>query len=85
MLEFAELPVLVERLRSFDSIISWYGSNRPEFRDTTGRLGLPVRFLPALPTDTTINAVDFYLNGSKVMTKTRAPFDADRNDSPGSR
>jgi ADP-heptose:LPS heptosyltransferase len=44
MLEFAELPVLVERLRSFDSIISWYGSNRPEFRDTVKRLALPFQF-----------------------------------------
>ena len=29
-----------------------------------------------------IKAVDFYLNGSKMMTKTRAPFDADLNLGP---
>ncbi|HTO77634.1 MAG TPA: VWA domain-containing protein [Thermoanaerobaculia bacterium] len=29
-----------------------------------------------------VSAVDFYLNGSKVMTKTRAPFDADLNLGP---
>ena len=29
-----------------------------------------------------IKAVDFYLNGSKVMTKTRPPFDADLNMGP---
>ena len=29
-----------------------------------------------------IKAVDFYLNGSKVMTKTRAPFQADLNLGP---
>jgi Ca-activated chloride channel family protein len=29
-----------------------------------------------------IRAVDFYLNGTKVMTKTRAPFDADLNLGP---
>jgi Ca-activated chloride channel family protein len=29
-----------------------------------------------------IKAVDFYLNGSKVLTKTRAPFDADLNLGP---
>jgi len=29
-----------------------------------------------------IRAVDFYLNGSKVMTKTRPPFDADLNLGP---
>src|SRR6202790_2343987 len=44
MLEFAELPGLVQRLRCFDSIISWYGSNRPEFRDTVKRLALPLQF-----------------------------------------
>ena len=44
MLEFAELPLLVKRLRGFDSIISWYGSNRSEFRDTVQRLALPFQF-----------------------------------------
>jgi len=29
-----------------------------------------------------VKAVDFYLNGSKVMTRTRAPFDADLNMGP---
>jgi Ca-activated chloride channel family protein len=29
-----------------------------------------------------IRAVDFYLNGTKIMTKTRAPFDADLNLGP---
>jgi Ca-activated chloride channel family protein len=29
-----------------------------------------------------VRAVDFYLNGSKVMTRTRAPFDADVNLGP---
>ncbi len=29
-----------------------------------------------------IRAVDFYLNGAKIMTKTRAPFDADLNLGP---
>jgi ADP-heptose:LPS heptosyltransferase len=40
---------LIERLRSFDSIISWYGSNREEFRQAAAELGLPFQFLPALP------------------------------------
>ncbi len=31
---------------------------------------------------TGVKAVDFYLNGSKVMTKTRPPFDADLNMGP---
>jgi ADP-heptose:LPS heptosyltransferase len=61
LLEFAEAPKLVERLRAFDSIISWYGSNRPEFRDRIERLCLPFRFLPALPTDNKLHATDFYV------------------------
>jgi heptosyltransferase III len=62
LLEFGPPPNLVERLRTFDSIISWYGSGRPEFRATVERLGLPFRFLPALPVDSKLHAVDFYLN-----------------------
>jgi heptosyltransferase-3 len=50
---------VVARLRSFDSIVSWYGTNRPEFQMLTGDLKLPIRFLPALP-DGTCHAVDFY-------------------------
>jgi len=55
-------PLLIERLRSFDSIVSWYGANRPEFRHEVARLHLPFTFLPALPAagaDT--HATDFYL------------------------
>ena len=50
---------VVERLRGFDSIISWYGANNPEFRRLVGELGLPFRFLSALP-DGSGHAVDFY-------------------------
>jgi len=46
---------VVERLRGFDSIISWYGSARGEFE----RLGLPAVILPALPSGGR-HAVDFY-------------------------
>lgn len=50
-----------DALRGFDEIVSWYGTNRPEFRDTVS--GLPFRFLPALPpADCRQHAVDFYLN-----------------------
>ena len=34
-------------LATFDSIYSWYGSNRPEFRDAVRHL--PFTFFPALP------------------------------------
>lgn len=53
---------LLERLGEFDSIISWYGSNRPEFREHVEHLGLPFRFLPALPADSErLHAADYFL------------------------
>lgn len=52
---------LIEALRSFDSIVSWYGANRPEFRETVAALGLPFQFLDALPPDAEIHAADFFL------------------------
>jgi len=55
-------PQLLEALRSFDSVISWYGANRPEFRDAIEHLQLPFRFFSALPPDAgSIHATDFYL------------------------
>lgn len=36
-------------LRSFDSIVSWYGTNRPEFRQAVRDLGIPCQFHAALP------------------------------------
>jgi heptosyltransferase-3 len=54
--------VLIERLRSFDSIASWYGSNRAEFREQVRELGLPFQFLDALPErGAKIHAADFFL------------------------
>jgi len=50
---------VIERLRRYDSIISWYGTNRPEFRRIVEDLHLPFQFLPALPTGPA-HAVDFY-------------------------
>ena len=56
-------PGLIEQLRSFDRIVSWYGANRPEFRELVHSLGLPFQFLPALPSQgATVHATDFYLN-----------------------
>ena len=47
-------------LAGFDSIVSWYGTNRPEFRAAVE--GLPFRFLPALPdAGSKIHAADFFL------------------------
>jgi lipopolysaccharide heptosyltransferase III len=56
-------PNLIEALRGFDSIVSWYGENRPEFRDAVAALGLPFRFLPALPRDAAgMHAADWLLH-----------------------
>jgi ADP-heptose:LPS heptosyltransferase len=53
---------LIAKLRSFDSIVSWYGANRAEFREQMAALGLPFRFLDALPEPSAkIHAADFFL------------------------
>ncbi len=40
---------LMKKLRTFDSIVSWYGTNRPEFRDALAKSGVPCEFHAALP------------------------------------
>jgi len=53
---------LIAKLRSFDSIVSWYGANRAEFREHVSALGLPFQFLDALPDpNAKIHAADFFL------------------------
>ena len=47
----------MEELSGFDSIVSWYGTARPEFRDAVA--GLPFEFHDALPKGD-VHAVDFY-------------------------
>ena len=50
-----------DTLRQFQRIVSWYGTNRQEFR--TALHGLPVEFHGALPPeDCPMHGVDFYLN-----------------------
>jgi hypothetical protein len=59
---------LIDELRTFDSIVSWYGANRPEFRELIHALGLPCRFLPALPPDgAAMHATDFYLDQVRAL------------------
>jgi lipopolysaccharide heptosyltransferase III len=61
MLEFSPSEALIQELRSFDSIISWYGANRPEFQAVVDRLGLPFRFFTAIPpADCRMHAADFF-------------------------
>jgi len=59
---------VIERLRGFDSIVSWYGSNRPDFRELVAAIGLPFTFLPALPQDGAAHAVDFYNSQARALT-----------------
>jgi hypothetical protein len=62
---------LIDELRTFDSIVSWYGANRPEFRELIHALGLPCRFLPALPPDgAAMHATDFYLDQVRDLCRT---------------
>jgi heptosyltransferase-3 len=49
MLEFAPSEKLRAELSGFDSIISWYGTNRPEFWHAVQ--GLPFQFFTAVPPD----------------------------------
>ena len=60
---------LLEKLAGFDSIVSWYGANRPEFRALVDSLGLPFTFFPALPAAAAgVHATDFYLEQVRGLT-----------------
>lgn len=84
-LEIPGQPVedIAERLRGFDEIVSWYGSNREEFRAAVGRLGVNSRFLRAIPVtveeEQVRHAVDFYLEevGAPAGGMPRLPFAAE--------
>jgi ADP-heptose:LPS heptosyltransferase len=52
-------PHLAQRLREFDEVISWYGTNRPEFRAAMTAVQPHCTFLKALPEKE--HAVDFFL------------------------
>jgi len=60
-------PRLLTELRGFDSIVSWYGSSRQDFRTTVAGLGLPFTFFPALPRESSTHAVDFYLEQARTI------------------
>jgi heptosyltransferase-3 len=52
---------VVEYLLGFDSIVSWYGANRPEFRQFVEDAGLAFEFHSALPSSGAgLHAVDYY-------------------------
>jgi hypothetical protein len=61
---------LLPRLRSFDSIVSWYGAARSEFRRRVTDLRLPWTFFDALPkTGCSLHAVDFYHHQVQSLTE----------------
>jgi len=74
LLELAEPdPRLLAALRGFDSIVSWYGAQRCEFRDRVAALGLPFRFFPALPQPGSgAHAADFYLDQVRSIADCRS-------------
>ena len=66
-LDLLELPEteppreLIEHLRTFDSIVSWYGANRPEFRERACAIGSAGAVSRALPGHgRAIHAADFF-------------------------
>jgi heptosyltransferase-3 len=62
LLEIDPPQVLIDRLRSFDEIVSWYGAAREEFVAALQSVGVPFRLLRALPlAGGGCHAVDFYL------------------------
>jgi hypothetical protein len=59
---------LIETLRGFDSIVSWYGANRLEFREAVAGLRLPFQFFTALPAEGSgVHAADFYLEQARSI------------------
>ena len=75
---------LIERLRAFDSIVSWYGANREEFRIAMRDLGLPFEFFPALPSPgVRVHASDFFLKqvggGGSAIPRIGCPRVAKQN------
>jgi ADP-heptose:LPS heptosyltransferase len=65
---------LIATLRGFDSIVSWYGAGRVEFREAVAALGLPFHFFTALPpAGCGSHAADFYLE----QTRSMAPCSSD--------
>jgi heptosyltransferase III len=67
---------LIAALQSFDSIVSWYGENRPDFRRASTALNPNWTFLKALPPDGSgPHATDFFAQqvGAPVGLSPRIP------------
>ena len=83
--EIGPSAALSRTLRSFDSIISWYGEARPEFRSAVERMRLPFEFFPALPGDAECHAVDFYLQQAGIVRRRACPPQAPQIPCPSAR
>lgn len=71
-------PALRAELAGFDSIVSWYGANRREFREALGSLGAKCEFHQALPPpDYRGHATDFFARqvGAAAGQQPRIEFD----------
>jgi heptosyltransferase III len=69
---------VLSELSQFDSIVSWYGANRPEFRAAVAHL--PFEFHEALPKVSNLHAVDFYLQqvGAQLGATPKIPCKRER-------
>ncbi len=80
-------PSLIKELASFDEIVSWYGTGRPEFREAFHEEGVRCTFFPALPREgDSRHACDFYLDQVRTLAECssdgipRIPCAAERAD-----
>jgi hypothetical protein len=61
-------PALLDRLRAFDSIVSWYGAAREEFRAALAGVCPGARLFPALPVvGDSGHAADFFLRQARAL------------------
>src|ERR1700741_3301387 len=74
---------LRERLKSFDSIVSWYGANREEFREAMLQMNAHCEFHPALPGHFSLHATDFFAQqvGAPLGLIPLIPVHAQRRES----
>ncbi len=73
-LNWLEIPdreppaALTRSLGGFDSVITWYGSQRAAFREALQALAPHAVFFPALPPDGSLHAADYYMEQAATVT-----------------
>lgn len=79
MLEFVPSEKLMAELHGFDSIISWYGANRPEFRAIVQ--SLPFEFFTAIPPENCrMHAADYFAAQVRCSTPAIPRIDCPRSN-----